>query len=277
MGRPGKPIDPTESLTLCYGKKIRTLRESRGWSQTELGRHIGETKDGVSKLELGKQSPGNGTGKLLDQVLDGGDYFESHAPLVRKEHAEKLPESARSLAQSEAEASHLRIYEPALITGLFQVEEYTRAIVLAGIRPDAVDEVWEERRRRQEILDSASAPLIFAVMDEGTLRRPVGGEVVLKTQLLHLEALLERPNITLQIVPSVTGAYPGLKVGFTLISFGACTDDVAYMEGAVRGTGQFLHQREVVGELHDVHDLIRASASSVVESARMIRDIRETL
>ncbi|MEV5568621.1 Scr1 family TA system antitoxin-like transcriptional regulator [Spirillospora sp. NPDC052269] len=276
MGRPGKPIDPTESLTSCYGKKIRTLREGRGWSQTELGKRIGETKDGVSKLELGKQAPWDGTGKLLDQALESGDYFETHAPLVRKEHAAKVPESARSLTQSEAEASHLRIYEPCRITGLFQTELYARAFVQASIRAQEVDDIWEDRRRRQQILESGATPRILAVMDETALRRPVGGPGVLKEQLAHLEKLVEHPRITIQIVPEVTGAYAGLTAGFTLVSFGGA-DDVAYVEGPIGGAGQFLHEREVVGDLRDVHDLIRAAASSAVESARMIRDIRESL
>ncbi|RFU40494.1 helix-turn-helix domain-containing protein [Actinomadura logoneensis] len=277
MGRPGKPIDPTESLTSCYGQKIRTLRESRGWSQGELGKKIGETKDGVSRLELGKQAPANGTGKLLDQVLQAGDYFETHAPLVRKEHAARVPESARSLIQSEREASRLRIYEPGLITGLFQIESYTRALALAGVRAREVDGVWSERCRRQAILDSESAPLIFAVMDEVAIRRPIGGPGVLKEQLAHLERLLERPNINIQIVPSDAGAYCGMTVGFTLVSFGFGTDDVAYVEGPVRGTGQFLHRPEVVQELRDMPDLIRASASSAAGSARTIRSIWESL
>ena len=35
-----------------YGKKIRELREEKGWTQTELAKRIGTTQKNISKYEL---------------------------------------------------------------------------------------------------------------------------------------------------------------------------------------------------------------------------------
>lgn len=272
MGRPGNPIDPEESLTAHYGWKIRKLREGRGWSQTDLGRKIGLSTDAVSKLELGKSAPDDRTGELLDTTY-GTDYFRDHAILVRKE---RVPASARSLARYEETAARIYIYEPDVVTGLFQIEDYIRAFVGVGLRPDDVEEIVTERFRRQEVLDRKRPPRVVLVIDEGALWRRIGGPGVLRAQLEHLEALMARPNITIQVVPLSTGAYAGLSAGFTILALEA-GGEVVHIEGPVRGTGQLIEQSDTVVRLSDRYDLIRSVASPVMETKRLLRKIQESL
>lgn len=272
MGRPGNPINPEESLTAYYGWKIRKFREDRGWSQTELGKKIALSTDAVSKLELGKSAPDDRTGDLLDSTF-GTDYFRDHALLVRKE---RVPAAVRSLAQSEESAVKINIYEPHLITGLFQTEDYMRAIARAYLHADDVDAIVADRLARQQVLDRTPPPRILLVMDEEALRRPIGGPGVLQAQLAYLESLMESVTIAVQVVPTTVGAHAGLSAAFTLLSF-ADAQDVAYIEGPVRGTGQFLDQSSAVADLSHTYDLIRGLASPVTETAYLIREIRESL
>lgn len=169
MGRPPKPLNPAESLTHFYGWKIRTLREARDWTQVDLGKKIALCDDAVSKLELGKSAPDDRTGELLDETFGTGTYFTELAPFVRKE---RIPGPARSLAEREAAAGTIRIYEPDLITGLFQTEAYIRAKVETGPYSDDVEGIVTQRLHRQEILDRKDPARILLVTDEAALRRP---------------------------------------------------------------------------------------------------------
>ncbi|MCW2919593.1 MAG: transcriptional regulator, family [Actinomycetia bacterium] len=272
MGRPPKPIDPTESLTSFYGWKIRTLRDERGWTQSELGKKLALSDDAVSKLELGKSAPDNRTGELLDETFGTGTYFTELAPLVRKE---RIPGPARSLAQSEATASTIRVYEPDLITGLFQTEAYIRAKVETGPYSDDVDEIVAQRLRRQEILERMNPPRLLLVTDEAALRRAIGGPEAFKAQLARLEEAMRRRNITIQVVPAATAAYAGLAGAFTIMSFTE-GPDVAFVDGP-NSTGQFIDRPDTVAGLMETYDLIRSAALPAVQTARLVKEIRESL
>jgi hypothetical protein len=226
----------------------------------------------VSKLELGKSAPDDRTGELLDETFGTGTYFTEHAPLVRKE---RIPGPARSLAQSEETASTIRIYEPILVTGLFQTEEYIRNIMAAAPRADDVDEIVAERKRRQEILQRKSPPRVLLIIDEAALRRAIGGPGVIKAQLDHLMEIMTRSNITIQVVPGTTAAYAGLSAGFAIISF-VNAPDVAFVDGP-SGMGQFIDQPDKVDLLMHTYDLIRGMALPVTDTARMVKEIQESL
>jgi hypothetical protein len=74
------------------------------------------------------------------------------------------------------EALSLRSWELAGIPGLMQTAGYARAM-LRGALPDATDEEVEQqvsaRLERQQILGRQDPPMLWAIMDEGTLRRRV--------------------------------------------------------------------------------------------------------
>lgn len=272
MGRPPKPIDPATSLTAFYGWKIRTLREQRGWTQAELGKKIALSGDAVSNLELGKSAPDDRTGELLDETFRTDTYFRDHAPLVRKD---RIPAPARNLAQSEESARTIRIYEPCLVTGLFQTEAYTRAKVETGPYAGNVDEIVAQRLQRQQVLERKNPPRVLLVSDEAALRRSMGGPNVFREQLARLEQMALRPNVIIQVVPSATAAYAGLAGAFTLMSF-AQGPDVAYVDGP-NSTGQFIDEPDIVAELMETYDLIRSAALSAPQSADLIKEIRESL
>lgn len=272
MGRPPNPIDPTASLTALYGWKIRTLREEKGWTQSDLGRKIAMSCDAVSKLELGKSAPDDRTGELLDQTFNTGGYFHEHAPLVRKE---RIPTAARSLAENESAAQIIQVYEPCLITGLLQTEDYIRARADTEPHLDDVEGIVAQRLSRQRVLTRAKPPRLLVVTDEAALRRPIGGPVVFKAQLEHLEQMLRHRHISVHAVPETRASYAGLTAGFTIISFTE-GPDVAFVDGPCN-TGQFFDDSDTVTALSETYDLIRSAALSDMQTADLIRQIREAL
>ncbi len=71
----------------------------------------------------------------------------------------------------------LRWYEPLVVPGLLQAEDYARAILSA--RPDGylddLDEQVAARLARQAILGRTGAPQLWCTLDEGVLHRAIGG------------------------------------------------------------------------------------------------------
>jgi hypothetical protein len=74
------------------------------------------------------------------------------------------------------------------------------------------------RLARQAILTRADPPppLLWALIDEGALYRPVASAEVMYEQLMYLVEMSRRPNITVQIVPYSAGGHTGLLGAFTI-------------------------------------------------------------
>ena len=114
-------------------------------------------------------------------------------------------------ADIEAEATVLRWYEPLVVPGLLQTEDYARAILSA--RPDGnlddLDEQVAARLARQAVLDRPDAPQLWCVLDEGVLHRAIGGSKVMRSQLYRLAEVAEHPKTTIQVIRAA-GAHAGL-------------------------------------------------------------------
>ena len=54
--------------------------------------------------------------------------------------------------------------------------------------------------------------MLWAIMDEGALRRPVGDAEVMRAQFAHLMQMAQNPKIKVLVVPAIAGAHVGLKV-----------------------------------------------------------------
>lgn len=136
----------------------------------------------------------------------------------------------------EAAASIIRQFEPTLIPGQLQTEEYARAVTLE-YAADRVDKLVEIRIRRQELLDEPKR-LFFFIVDEAAIRRQVGAPTnpgVMRRQLRRLIEIARQPNITIEIVPFSAGVHPGMKGPFTLLEFPGDDEDILYLENARGG------------------------------------------
>lgn len=70
-------------------------------------------------------------------------------------------------------------------------------------------------------MDNPPPPLMWALLDEGLLYRPVGGSRTMHDQLMHLVAMSERPNITIQVLPYSAEGHSGLEGAFIIADFPA--------------------------------------------------------
>jgi transcriptional regulator with XRE-family HTH domain len=133
----------------------------------------------------------------------------------------------------EASASIIRQYEPLLVPGLLQTEEYMRAVFADVLVPPPanVERLVQARQERQELLDRDVLPEMFFILDEAALHRQMGGAGTMRRQLQRLEELSSRDRISIQVMPFSRGAYGGLFGPFILLEFPGVSDDmVLYLE-----------------------------------------------
>jgi len=133
----------------------------------------------------------------------------------------------------EADAAGILTYELAVVPGLFQTADYARALIAAGPNELDVDEVEvrvKVRAERKRLLYGDDPVPIWAVIDEAALRRAVGGDDVMRTQIECLHELAQRPHITIQVLRFDQGAHPAQTGSFTVLSFGEGHPDIAYVE-----------------------------------------------
>jgi len=137
----------------------------------------------------------------------------------------------------ETEAASISDYNSDLVSGLLQVEDYARAILQAQEPPldDAtIEQRVKARIKRQALLTQDGGPLFDCILDEGALRRPVGGPAVMRAQLERIIERASLPKVTIQLIPLDIGAHPGLDSTFVILGFKTpMVNDIVYVEGQV--------------------------------------------
>lgn len=149
------------------------------------------------------------------------------------QYREVAPPGLLQLIGYEAAAASRRNFEPLLVPGLLQTEEYARAVIPAmneGVTPKDLDELVEIRMRRQELIERPTPPELFFILDEAAIRRVAGGPGIMRRQLHRLIEVAERESVTIEVVPFSAGVHPGMRGSFVVIEFLDPADDVLYAE-----------------------------------------------
>jgi Domain of unknown function (DUF5753)/Helix-turn-helix domain len=176
----------------------------------------------------------------------------------------------------EADATMVRDFTISLVPGLLQTADYARALFGSSVRSPSTAVLERDvtvRMIRQERLTSTERPLeLLAVIDEGVLRRALGGPAVMRAQLTRLIDAAELDTVTVQILPTAVADHPGYDGAFTILSFeGLGEPDMGYAEhpmGAVH-----IEQEEHVARARLVFDRLRSVALSPAESAALIERV----
>ena len=192
---------------------------------------------------------------------------------LKKGQKQRLYGWFQQWADIEAQATVLRWYEPLVVPGLLQTEDYARAILSA--RPDGnlddLDEQVAARLARQAILDRTGAPQLWCILDEGVLHRAIGGSKVMRSQLYHLAEVAEHPKTTIQVIRS-GGAHACLLAHFVIADLDG-KPPVVYLETAAEG--HVTDSSSAVGHVALRFDRFRAQAESWAATRDLIRKVAE--
>jgi transcriptional regulator with XRE-family HTH domain len=223
-------------------KELRRYRSDAGLTQKDVANAMDWSASKVIRIESGSVTISTNDLRALLSYYGVKDT-DVVAELVqmakdsrRQSFGDYRPHLSQTLVQYygyEASAWIIRQFEPLVVPGLLQTEEYTRAVLLGhGHSAEDLEIRVQARAERQQVLDREQPPQLFFVMDEAVLRREIGGPRVMARQRAYLRELNERPQITIQIVPFSHGAYPGTAGPFVLLEFpGTEGDTVLYLEG----------------------------------------------
>ncbi|RNL85368.1 helix-turn-helix domain-containing protein [Halostreptopolyspora alba] len=112
----------------------------------------------------------------------------------------------------EAEATRIENYESALVPGLLQTEDYTRAVVQAAVPGISEEELASQVHVRTVRQDRwrEQLPETWFFINEAVIHQQVGGPYVMTEQLKRLLALPGNGSVTLQLLPYEAGAHAGL-------------------------------------------------------------------
>nr|WP_235978342.1 helix-turn-helix transcriptional regulator [Streptomyces lycii] len=220
---PGWEVDPEDesgaAVVATVGRQLKLRREAAGMRAAEFGTAIGYGEDLVYKVEAGKRIPRAEYLDRADEVLRAGGLIKA----MKRDVAEvRYPKKVRDLARLEARAVELLSYGNHNLHGLLQTEEYASALLETrrpAYSPDELERMLAARMARRSIYERLPAPELSFVQEEVTLRRPIGGTMVLRRQLERLLELSRLRNVEIQVMPTSRGDHPGTGGRIQVLKF----------------------------------------------------------
>ncbi|MFD5636793.1 helix-turn-helix domain-containing protein [Streptomyces sp. NPDC127077] len=270
---PGWDVSPEDEIAPVVeatGRQVRLWREAAGMRVADFGRAIGYGEDLVRKVERGARIPRADFLDRADDVLNAGGHLRAF-----KEDMEKAryPKKVRELKMLEERAVELLLYSNHNIHGLLQTEEYARAL-FGTWRPtlsqDELERAVVARMARQSVFDRSPAPELSFVQEEVTLRRPVGGTMVLRRQLEHLLEVAQLTHVELQVMPIARADHPGAAGRIQVLKFG---DGTAVGRTDDEFNGRPVSDPRQLRILELRYGIIRAQALTPRESLTFIEQV----
>jgi transcriptional regulator with XRE-family HTH domain len=176
----------------------------------------------------------------------------------------------------EAEAITIRDFQSSVVPGLLQTADYARAGhegAMPRLSPEEIERRIEAKLTRQNLLLQAAPPAFQTVLDEAVLHRVVGGPRVMGVQLEHLIEAADLPNVTIQVIPFILGAHPGVESNFNILEMPAPTPGVVFVEGLVGSI--YLERPEELKRYQHIFERLQTIALSPKDTIALIAKIRE--
>jgi Domain of unknown function (DUF5753)/Helix-turn-helix domain len=285
---PGNGPGPTVPR-LMLGIQLHRLREAAGITPDQAGYEIRASRSKISRMENGQvRFKERDVTDLL--TLYGVTDEQTRAALVAlarqantpgwwSRYGDVMADWFEAYLGLESAASVIRTFELQFVHGLFQTEDYARAVTLLGHTAAPADEIDRRvslRLGRQAMLSSLNPPQVWSVLDEGALRRPVGGHAVMRAQLSRLVDVSRQRHVTIQVVPFVRGGHAAAGGSFTVLRFSQPeVPDVVYIEQLT--SALYLDKHEDVDHYMEVMNHLSTEALTPAQStkfiAEMIRDM----
>ncbi|MGW6214910.1 helix-turn-helix domain-containing protein [Streptomyces sp. NPDC055109] len=271
---PGWEVDPDDdwgvAVVATVGRQLRLRREAVGMRAAEFGEAVGYGEDMVYKIESGKRIPRPEYLDMADEVLGAGGLLSAMKEDVKRV---RYPKKVRDLAQLEARAVEIGVYECSNIAGLLQTPEHARALLESWQPAYSLEDLERRvaaRMARLAVFERSPAPALGFVLEEATLRRRVGGTMVRRQQFERLLEVGRLNNVTLQVMPMDSAAHPGMSGRIEVLKFEDGTA-VARSDGAFNSRPTSDPRQLRVLELR--YGTIRAQALPPGESLALVEQL----
>lgn len=260
--------------------ELRRLREAAKLTCEEVAERLECSASKISRVETGRVSvsPRDVRDMLEIYGVPAGNR-DSLVQLARESRQKGWwhaygdgmePQFATYLGMESA-ASEIRLYRASRVPGMLQTEDYARAM-MAGSKikswhPNDEQGVAVRLERQRQL--RANPPRVWAVIDEATIRRQVGGREVMRAQLEYLIEQSSAPSMFLQVIPFSTGAYTAMDLMFAILGFPDRVDPdvvcVPYPTGCL-----WIEDEAEVGRYNVFFHHLQAAALSFEDSVALI-------
>jgi DNA-binding XRE family transcriptional regulator len=269
--------DPS-ALRFLLGHDLRAARERASMKQAEAAKVLSCSQAKINYLETGKtqQKPDEVTALLRSYGADV-EHVDRMASLAARADqgtwwapfGEVLPNWFKTFVGLEGLAASESTYGSLLLPGQLQTPEYAAALLVGNLRVAPMDapQVVRARMARQRLADDTNPLRFRAVIEEYVLDRMIGDPKVMRAQLEHLLALMQRDNVELHVMPVSVAVHDGLDGDFLLLDFDEA-QSIGYIEyptGAI-----YVQDQDQVSAYTLSADRLCAAALSVADSADAI-------
>jgi transcriptional regulator with XRE-family HTH domain len=265
-----RELDPGASTLAFFGAELRRHRIAASLSQDDLGRVINFSGALVGRVEMAERMPSQDFAERCDEALSTGGFFGRFRDLVKRE---AFPSWFGPFIDYEQRASKIYNWDNRVVPGLLQTEDYARAVMRAGRPREAVEVIERDvavRMDRQAVLTRENPPLLWCVLDEAVLRRPVGGPATMREQLKRLTDAADSTHVVLQVLPFAVTEHPGADGPLAILE-SVGEPPIAYAESW--RSERLVESASDLADAIVTFDLIRAAALSRGASLDLIRSV----
>jgi hypothetical protein len=231
------------------GRKLRQLREACGKTREDVVATRLMSLGKLKSIEYGRSMvrPGDvyELGRLYGAPAEAIEGLRHLAVATAQEGwwealREGLDKGFDIYLDLESYATEIRVYEPSVIHGLLQTEDYAFAVNRASARPGTdeatIQDLVQVRLTRQRTMRDREPPVrLQIVLGEAALRLQVGGPDVMAGQRERLRREAERDDLDVRVLTDAAGPHRALHGDFAVMDF-ADPDDpsVVYTEASRR-------------------------------------------
>lgn len=287
---PAAPDDSSarpQASARMLGEKLREHRRKNGLPLRRVADVIRGSVSKVSRMERGESPPKERDVRdlMIFYNLQGEDAHELETLLRQaqdsawwQQYSDVTPNWLKRLIGLEASAAEIRSYETHVVPGLLQTPEYARSLVLTAF-PNASEAEIDRRVRlrleRQRVIRGSRRPDMLALLDEGILKRPVGGAAVMADQLDHLlESTGPGTGVRVRVVSFERSASAAPSYPITFLAFDPSgPSDLVYVE-LINSAMYLSKAAEVERYRHVLLNLLKA-AENRETSLEMLRSARD--
>ena len=218
-------------LRWLIGVELARYRNTVKLSLTEASDLSGISRAKLGHLETGRQQqdPEDITRLLTTYQVARRDIDRLISLTSRADEAtwwapwaQVVPDWLKTFVGLEGLAATEFVFEPIIIPGLLQTEQYAAAVTARTprVRADHSERFVGFRIARTRRLTDPERPLkLHAVLTEGALRLAVGDRELRQAQLQHLLDLAELPTVTIQVIRPEDGPHTALTGQFVVLGF----------------------------------------------------------
>ncbi|QTZ93110.1 helix-turn-helix domain-containing protein [Streptomyces auratus] len=265
------PEDETQAVVEAVGRQLKMWRKAAGLSPAEFGALMGYGENLIYKIERGARIPRPEFLDKADEVLGAGGKIAAMKEDVERA---RYPKKVRDLEKLEAQAVELGAYGNHNIHGLLQTKEYAHALYDSR-RPTLAEDDLERhvaaRMARQEIFDRKPITTLTFVQEEVTLKRPIGGKMVLRRQLERILEIGQLRHVEIQVMPTEREDHAGMSGQVQILKL-RDGSTVGYSEAQL--TSRLVVHPQEVQVLELRYGIIRSQALTPRESLAFIEKLR---